>query len=291
MKPTIQISHSRIREWLTCRWRYDLSYNQQISSKVTRPSMRAGAVFHRLLEAFYSEGNLEPAVLQMNAEGQEVDPDAWKCALVYVEQERQDRNAFKPLLVEFPFEVPLNQLTMLKAGVSNDRVSFIGVMDLVAYYRGSLTIIDHKLQTNMPSVKATDHLAIAYPQLPLYSWASNFLGEPIYNALLNITGIRRANDKIQRYPIRFTGDQLAGWEKWLYSTIIDMLTETKFGRSLGSIACSDCPFAIPCELSLDGEGKRFAQVIERDFQPKESADKRRPIEWQRRFPPLPKEAK
>ena len=283
MKPILRVSWSRLREWMSCPWRYDMMYNQDMVAKRTRPAMQNGSIFHRALEAWYRGEDVAVRMGDIEtATGNPIPPEVRDSVYAYT-QYVTDRGAkdFIPKLVEFPFEIPLNQLTLMDRGVTRYRVSFVGVMDLVATYGSTLALIDHKLQTNMPSVNATDHLGSTYPQLPIYCWASNFLGHPIFDAVLNVTSIRRTNDKTKRFPIRFTSEQLAGWETWLYDQIIAMLTTSNYLRNLGSISCSDCFFAVPCELSMM-QSEMFSRVVKQDFRSKsEGANE---MEWQRSFP-------
>src|SRR3990172_3520816 len=123
----MRISYSRIREWLTCRWRYNLTYRQYFKP-IGLPSvgLRDGSAFHKMMESFYRPGQVKfPTIATLRRKFNKMDileedrERAWHWVEAYVEQatRHQIREPDLVILSEFPFAVRLDAQYLRQHGV------------------------------------------------------------------------------------------------------------------------------------------------------------------------------
>jgi hypothetical protein len=295
----INVSWSRINQWLTCKWRYWHFYEEYFSPIKTVQPLFYGSVFHALLEYVYStydkkanptkrmhQTSIRSKLKREGAKGDDLET-LMRYAMTYVKHMRRHKSAEpeRILATEFPFSVPLSMDLFKKHtnAYPPTEVNVIGVMDLVCIRRSTGEIWDHKLQSNHPRTSALDHPPISYPQMGIYAWASMHLGAFIGRSVLNVYGKRRSDNQVQRYPIKITKTEAMQWEKWLYSTIADMLSNPMRNKSLGRMECDWCPIRYPCQKHQSQGTKGYQKAVDQTLE-KKPFDRRGRPKWKSRFP-------
>lgn len=295
----LNISWSRIDSWLTCKWRYHHSYEEYYKSIRVGEPLYYGSLFHSLLEYIYETyGKSSNPTKRMGrtairnklkregAEGDDLDV-MLKYAMTYVRTMKRQKmmEPDEVLDTEFAFSVNLDQdkaKKYLNAYLPME-VSIIGIMDLICIRRSKGEVWDHKLQSNHPPNNALDHPPISYPQMGIYSWASLYLGAFIQRSVLNVYGKRRADNNVQRYPIKITKTEAMQWEKWIYSVVADMLGNPSRVKSLGRMECDWCFLRYPCIKHQSRGNEAYLKALEQTME-KKPYDRRGMPKWRNRFP-------
>lgn len=297
-KTHVNVSWSRLREWMTCHWRYNLSYERYLTPKRTAPALYLGGAFHDWLDFIYSEipranpgfkrratGAIKSKLKRIGLEGEDLE-EMMGYALKYVAHIKRHKQQ-EPEVVftsEFPFSVPMDVTALEESGdIGYSSVSFIGIIDLIVGRRGRVEIWDHKLQANHPNKNSLDHPSISYPQMGIYAWASDLLGHPIRRSVLNVFGKRRKADNVQRYPIQVSSHEAEEWGNWLHEKVGEMLSSEDRSKSLGLFACGNCSFRYPCMKHQTKGARGFGQALAQDYE-KKTFSSRMP-KWQKSFSP------
>jgi len=303
MSKKINVSWSRLREWMTCHWRYRLTYEDYMTPKRVAEPLYLGSAFHKLMEYLYSETGGNPIFKRRNRKAMRTklkrmgfEEDKLDTMLGYVMRyldhikKHKSQEPSQVLATEFGFSVPMDvghinqNILPIGAHLPYLLVNFIGVMDIIVIRRGRVEIWDHKLQSNHPRTGDLDHPSISYPQMGLYAYASTWLGYFIKRSTLNIYGKRRAKNNVQRYPLLVTIQEAKNWGEWLHRKVAEMLTSRDRSKSLGSMYCSFCDFRFACVKHLTQGNKGLEMALDQGFE-KKSFDYRSRMKWNTRFPP------
>lgn len=303
MSKKMNVSWSRLREWMTCHWRYKLTYEDYMTPKKVAEPLYLGSAFHTLLEYLYSEAGGNPMFKRRNRKAMRAKlkrmgfkEDKLETMLEYVMRylkhikRHKGQEPSQVLATEFGFSVPMDvghiNQNILPMGVHLPYllVNFIGVMDIIVIRRGRVEIWDHKLQSNHPRTGDLDHPSISYPQMGLYSYASTWLGYFIKRSTLNVYGKRRAKNNVQRYPLLVTIQEARNWGEWLHRKVAEMLTSRDRSKSLGSMYCGFCDFRFACVKHLTQGNKGLIMALDQGFE-KKSFDYRSRMKWNTAFPP------
>lgn len=305
MAKDLRISWSRLREWMTCPWRYNLSYEQYMTSKKVAIPLYHGSGFHTMLEYIYQGrmGNPKTADRtapksyrrKLRAEGYQDEDLETMSGYVqkYVDHMKRHPSQEPSSIVatEFCFEVPLNMDCFARIAKVQDvewkhegNITFIGIIDLIVIRRKMIEIWDHKLQSNHPRVGELDHPSISYPQMGIYAWASQGLGQFIKRSVLNVFGKRRKEGNVQRYPLLITEKEASNWGDWLHGKIFEMLTTEGRVKNLGSMYCGFCHCRYPCSKHQAEGEQGLKQALDLEFE-KKTYDHRASKKWHKAFLP------
>jgi CRISPR/Cas system-associated exonuclease Cas4 (RecB family) len=282
------ISWSRLREWLTCHWRYNLSYEEYLTTRKVAEPLYLGSIFHDLMEYIYGETPsknpgfkrrtrkaIRAKLKRLGMENEELEKMLdWAMRYLTHMKRRSVEEPDQVIATEFPFSVPI---------VGQAKVRFVGIIDLIVERRGRVEIWDHKLQANHPRTGELDHPSISYPQMGLYAWASKELGYFIDRSTLNVFGKRRKENNTQRYPIRIKPREALMWGNWLGEKTDEILTNPDRSKSLGSMYCGFCDFRYAC-VNHQTKGKRgLDEAIGHAYEAKDTSYRKK--KWFNQFPP------
>lgn len=291
MSSDLRISWSRIREWKSCRWRYNLNYERQLAPKITAEPLRDGSIFHECLAYIYERWpDVRTDLLQAKVKRCGLDPEVEEAMMGYVMtyikhiRRHKTHEPDRVLAVEFPFEVALDmaRLNERLPYPYPGRVTFIGIIDLLVWRRGRVEIWDHKLQSSMPSSGALDHPALSYPQAGLYPWASTYLGHTVNDFTLNVFSKRRSSNNIARFPTIVSVQEAAHWEEWLYDIIGEMISDEARTKNLGTLDCNWCWARYACSKHQQGGEPALQKALAAQYTEKEYRG--RAPSWERSFP-------
>lgn len=302
-KTNMNVSWSRLKEWMTCHWRYWLKYEEYIRTKKLAEPLYFGRGFHELLEYIYSEQKGNPTYKRRNRKAvraklkrlgyEDEDLETMvKYTTRYLAhiQRHKSQEPSKVLATEFRFSVPLDMgylNGMLRSGarVPYATVNFIGVMDIIVIRQNRVEIWDHKLQSNHPRTGELDHPSISYPQMGIYPYASKLLGHFIRRGVLNVYGKRRKEHNVQRYPLIITQIEARMWGRWLYKKTAEMLTSSDRSKSLGSFYCGNCDYRFACVKHQSQGPPGLKMALKQGFEKKPFDPRLKNVVWETEFPP------
>jgi len=304
MAKDLRVSWSRLREWMTCPWRYNFSYEKYMTSKKVALPLYYGSGFHTILEYIYKGRMSNPGadrtqpklyLAKLRREGYADEDLETMTTYVqkYINHMRRHPSQEPSSIVstEFAFEVPMNMDCFARIAKVQDTewkfegdVTFIGIIDLIVIRRKMVEIWDHKLQSNHPRVGELDHPSISYPQMGIYAWASQGLGRFIKRSVLNVFGKRRKEGNVQRYPLLITEKEASNWGDWLHGKIFEMLTTQGRVKNLGSMYCGFCDWRYACSKHQSEGEKGLQQAIDINYE-KKTYDHRGSKTWHTEFSP------
>lgn len=305
MAKDLRVSWSRLREWMTCPWRYNFSYEKYMTTKKVALPLYYGSGFHTIMEYIYQGkmGNPKTADRtvpksyrrKLRAEGYKDEDLETMSTYVqkYVDHIKRHPSQEPSSIVatEFCFEVPMdmewfareaNNLNMEWTHEGN--ITFIGIIDLIVIRRKMVEIWDHKLQSNHPRVGELDHPSISYPQMGIYAWASSGLGQFIKRSVLNVFGKRRKEGNVQRYPLLVGQEEAYQWGEWLHGKVFEMLTTQGRVKNLGSMYCGFCDWRYACSKHQAEGDEGLQQAIDIQYE-KKTYDHRASKKWNKEFTP------
>jgi len=305
MAKDLRVSWSRLREWMTCPWRYNFSYERYMTSKKVAIPLYYGSGFHTILEYIYKGRMSNPKTTdrtapksyrrKLRASGYEDEDLETMSDYVqrYVDHMRRhpSQEPSEILTTEFAFEVPMVMKkfhilanTLNTPWTYEGNITFIGIIDLIVMRRKTIEIWDHKLQSNHPRVGELDHPSISYPQMGIYAWASIGLGRFIKRSILNVFGKRRKANNVQRYPLLITNRESTMWGHWLHEKVFEMLTTQGRVKNLGSMYCGFCDWRYACSKHQSEGLSGLDQALEINYE-KKTYDHRASKKWLTEFPP------
>ena len=289
------VSWSRLREWMTCHWRYMLTYEENLTTRRLAAPLYLGSIFHQLMEYVYGEKasanpgfkrrnrkSIRSKLVRMGVEGEDLDQmlDWAERYLVHMKR-RSVEEPDRVFATEFAFSVPI---VFSHRDLALAPVNFVGIIDMIVGRRGRVEIWDHKLQANHPRTGELDHPSLSYPQMGLYSWASRELGHFIGHSTLNVFGKRRKANNVQRYPLRVIKQEANMWGAWLGDKAYELLTSRDRSKSLGSMYCGFCDFRYACINHMTKGKKGLDEAISNAYEAKDTSYRSRQ-KWHKKFPP------
>jgi len=305
VKKSMSISWSRLREWMTCHWRYQLNYELGWTPRKVAEPLYYGTIFHSIMDYIYSEVRkpnpgykrrnrkaLRAKLRREGMRGEDLEQMLdWVLRYIAHIERYKEQEPRSVIASEFAFKIPLDISLMDEIGPpwysfsdTYSDIFFVGIMDLIVARRKTIEIWDHKLQANHPRRNELDHPTISYPQMGIYAWASRELGFPVERSVLNVFGKRRKSDNIQRYPIKVTDEEAEQWRRWVHSKAAEMLSNPDRSKSLGSMYCGFCNYKYPCiKHQTEGESG-LTRALNADYESK-STSYRSKIKWHESFTP------
>jgi hypothetical protein len=273
-----RISNSEVGTWLTCRYKYYLSFVKQIAPKQMGTALGKGTLGHEVLAIYYQrlmdgvphETAKHDAVnhlmyVMSTSEGYSLDvcTEVRRILEAYWAYYSNDEVTWKILAVEKSFDLDLNESYGMPMRLDL----------LVQDADGKIALVDHKFFYDLPNY---DKLALNV-QFPKYVGALRHNDIQVDYCVLNVLRTRvlknpAPSDLFRRIKVDVSPAKvrnalrthiLASEEITEYRSLPEPVQEVRALPLMNDYVCKSCDFAPICITNFDGGDPSY--LIETDF--------------------------